>query len=203
MNAVNTVTGYAGPGCPRCWTRLPDSVLGTGDVYCGTCGLDFAAELFVPPVQARAALPAPEAGTAAQCARHARNAAAAACERCGAFMCTLCRVKSDGLVLCAGCFDRLRAEGSLASARTTFRSWRTLGLHLSVLGLPLITFGVFIGPASIYASVRGIAQGRKDGDEGGLAGPILSLILGILVTGGGIFFALTMAGAFRPPGARR
>jgi hypothetical protein len=194
---VSTETAYAGPGCPRCWTHLPDSVLGAGTVYCGTCGLDFEARLFVPPVAARAVLPAPEAGTAAQCARHARNAAAAACGRCGAFMCTLCRVESDGLVLCAGCFDRLRAEGSLASARTTFRSWRTLGLHLAVLGLPFVSLGVFIGPVAIYASVRGMTQSRKHGDEGGLAGPILSLILGILVTGGGIFFALTMAGAFR------
>jgi uncharacterized paraquat-inducible protein A len=195
---VSTVTASAGPGCPRCWTHLPDSVLEKGAVYCGTCGLDFQAELFTPPVQARAILPAPEAGGAAPCARHAGNAAASACERCGAFMCTLCRVDSDGLVLCAGCFDRLRGEGSLASARTTFRSWRTLGLHLAVLGLPLVSLGVFIGPVAIYASVRGMTQSRKHGDEGGLAGPILSLILGILVTAGGIFFALSMAGAFRP-----
>src|SRR5205807_304768 len=75
----------------------------------------------------------------AQCARHARNSAVAACERCGAFMCALCRIESDGKVLCAGCFDRLRAAGELESARVSFRSWRTLGQHLSLLGLPLMT----------------------------------------------------------------
>jgi len=193
---VSAVVDHTGPGCPRCWTQLPDSVLQVGEVYCGSCGLAFEAELFSPPVPARAVLPAPDAGTAAQCAKHARNAAAAACERCGAFMCTLCRVESDGLVLCAGCFDRLRAEGSLASAKTSFRSWRTLGLHAAILGVPLVTFGALLGPVAVYASARGIGQARKSGDEGGLASPILSLLLGLAVTVGGVLMVLTMAGAF-------
>jgi len=105
-------------------------------------------------------------------------------------------VESDGLVLCAGCFDRLRANGSLASARTSFRSWRTLGLHVAVLGIPLVTLGAFLGPIAIYAAIRAIGQARKSGDEGGLAGPILSLLLGLAVTAGGILMVLTMAGAF-------
>jgi threonine/homoserine/homoserine lactone efflux protein len=67
----------------------------------------------------------------------------------------------------------------------------------------MMAAGVLIGPAAIYASARGIAQGRKHGDEGGLAGAILSLILGILVTGAGIFFVFTTAGAFRPPAIRK
>jgi len=200
---VKALSALAAPGCPRCWTELPPSVLAAGDVYCGTCGLEFEAEMFSPPVQARAVLPAPEAGTAAQCAKHARNAAAAACERCGAFMCTLCRVESDGLVLCAGCFDRLRADGSLASARTSFRSWRTLGLHLAVLGVPMVTFGALLGPVAVYAAARGIGQARKSGDEGGLVGPVLSLLLGLAVTAGGILMVLTMVGAFAHAGARR
>jgi len=200
---VKAIIGHAGPGCPRCWTELPDSVLQPGDVYCGSCGLAFEAELFAPPVAARAALPPPEAGTAAQCAKHARNAAAAACERCGAFMCTLCRVESDGLVLCAGCFDRLRADGSLASASTSFRSWRTLGLHLAVLGVPLVTFGALLGPVAVYAAARGIGQARKSGDEGGLAGPVISLLLGLAVTAGGVLMGLTMAGVFTHAGTRR
>lgn len=167
-----------------------------GDAYCGTCGLEFQAVAFDPPAPVRAALPV-EAGASAQCARHSRNAAVAACGRCGAFMCTLCRVESDGLVLCAACFDRLRADGALASARTKFRSWRTLGLHLSVLGLPMIVLGALIGPMAIYASARGIHQDRKNGDEGGLAGSLLSLLLGILVTLGGTFFVLKTFGALK------
>jgi hypothetical protein len=194
---VNALGAYAGPGCPRCWTPLPKSVLESRDVYCGTCGLDFEAEVFEPSDRPRADLRAPEAGTSAQCARHARNAAAAACERCGAFMCTLCRVESDGLVLCAACFDRLRAAGALASARNTFRSWRTLGLHLSVLGLFLSPFGVVIGPVALFAAARGISQDRKNGDEGGLTGSIVSLVLGTGITGVGIVFVLSMMGALR------
>jgi hypothetical protein len=193
---VTAARAYAGPGCPRCWTPLPGDVLDKGKVYCGTCTLEFEAEVFDPPVSVRPSLPAQDAGVAAQCARHSRNAAAAACERCGAFMCTLCRVESDGLVLCAGCFDRLRADGALPSARTTFRSWRTLGLHLSVLGVPMMAAGAIIGPVAIYAAVRGMVQARKDGDEGGLTGSILSALLGLLVTGAGISMVLAMAGVF-------
>ena len=189
----------AGAGCPRCWTPLPRSVLEKGKVYCGICALDFEAELFEPPVRPRAGLPSAEAGTSAQCARHARNAATAACERCGAFMCTLCRVESDGLVLCAACFDRLRKGGALASARTTFRSWRTLGLHLSVLGILLMVLGAFIGPVALYAAARGIGQDRKNGDEGGRAGSILSLLLGLVSTGLGIFFLLSVLRVLRFP----
>jgi hypothetical protein len=170
-------------------------------VYCGNCGLDFQAELFEPPEPVRPAAPAPDAGATAQCARHARNAAAAACGRCGAFMCTLCRIDIDGLVLCASCFDRLRSEGALASARTTFRSWRTLGLHLSVVGVPLMAMGVILGPIAVFAAVRGISQARKNGEEGGIAGSILSILLGLLVTGCGILFVFALLGAFDKPRA--
>lgn len=174
---------YQGPGCPRCWTPIPPEVLAGGRVYCGECALEFTAAVFQP---AAPAVPhAPSAGlpaASAQCARHARNPAVAACERCGAFMCSLCRIEVSGQALCAACFDRVRADGSLDAARSTFRSWRTLGLHLALLGLVVWPLGVLIGPASLYASLRGVAQSRKDGDEGGLGGTVLALLLGAAVT---------------------
>ncbi|HEX9604366.1 MAG TPA: zinc finger domain-containing protein [Myxococcales bacterium] len=188
---------YREPGCPRCWEPLPRIVLKEGAVYCGNCALEFQAALFDPPESPRAAPRDLDGGTSAQCARHARNAAVAACERCGAFICSLCRVESDGKVLCAACFDRLRAEGALESARTTFRSWRTLGLYLSVGGIFVWPLGIVIGPAALVAAVRGISQDRKNGDEGGLPGSILSLLLGAVVTLMGIVLPLSMAGAFR------
>jgi hypothetical protein len=100
-------------------------------------------------------------------------------------------------VLCAACFDRLRAEGVLESARTTFRSWRTLGLYLSVGGLFLWPLGVVIGPTALVAAVRGISQDRKNGDEGGLPGSLLSLLLGVVVTLMGILMPLSMVEALR------
>ncbi len=187
--------GYAGPGCPRCWTPLPRSVLEHGTVYCGNCALSFTAALFDPPAL-RKPPPAALSGGEAQCARHARNAAVASCERCGAFMCALCRIESDGKVLCAPCFDRLRTEGALESAKTSFRSWRTLGLHLSVLGLFMTPLGIVIGPAALVAAVRGIRQDKESGDEGTALGTVLSFALGCLVTLVGIVFLLSIAGAF-------
>lgn len=186
---------YEGPGCPRCWTPLPHTVLEAGEVYCGTCALVFTAKVFTPPARAQLRL---QGGSPdqAQCARHARNAAVAACERCGAFMCGLCRIDSDALALCAPCFERLRSEDALESARTTFRSWRTLGLHLALLGMFMWPLGIIIGPAALVAAARGIAQGRKRGDEGGAFGTVLSIVVGALVTLGGMFFLLTLTHAF-------
>jgi hypothetical protein len=168
-----------------------------GHAYCGSCALDFTAALFEPPESPRPQPRALEGGAVgeARCARHARNAAAATCERCGAFMCALCRIDSDGKVLCAACFDRLRGEGALQSARTSFRSWRTLGLHLSIVGFFVSPLGIVIGPAALVATIRGIAQDRKSGDEGGRASAVVALVLGVLVTLAGVFVALSLGGA--------
>jgi hypothetical protein len=178
---------------------MPPLVLQQGQVYCGACSLDFTAALFHPPepVMPRPQPRALEDGAAfeARCARHAGNAAAATCERCGAFMCTLCRIDTDGKVLCAACFDRLRGEGALESARTSFRSWRTLGFHLSVLGLFVWPFGIAIGPASVVATIRGMAQDRKSGDEGGRLMAVAAILLGGMVTLMGAFFLLSVTGA--------
>lgn len=166
---------------------MPPLVL-TEQSYCGECGLTFQAALFSPP-ERRALRRADLEQGQAQCARHARNAAVGTCERCGAFMCALCRVDADGKSFCASCFERLRREGGLESARTTFRSWRTLGFHLAVAGFPLMAFGVLIGPLSIVASLRGLAQDRKEGTEGGWWGAAGSMLLALLVTLGGALFA--------------
>ena len=176
---------------------MPEAVLAMGQVDCGECALEFTAATF-RPVPSR---PPPAAGLehaagAASCARHARNVAIAACERCGSFMCALCRVEVEGRSLCAACFDRGRSEGSLHAAQTSFRSWRTLGLHLAVVGMFMYPFGILTGPASLYATARGVAQSHKDGDEGGLLGTLLAAAMGIAVTLGGIAFLFLMTEMF-------
>jgi hypothetical protein len=117
-------------------------------------------------------------------------------------MCALCRVEVEGKSLCAACFDRGRREGSLQAAQTTFRSWRTLGLHLAVIGLLMYPLGILTGTASLYATARGIGQSRRDGDEGGAAGTVLAVVLGLLVTLAGIAFVLMMANMFSRAGGR-
>jgi len=161
---------------------------------CLECGLNFEAAVLSPPVR-----PAPRqlqhSQGQVQCARHARNAAVASCERCGAFMCGLCRIDADGKSICAACFERLRAAGELESASTRFRSFRTLGLHLGILGIPLMAGGILLGPASIIATVRGMRQDSKEGTAGETLSAVLALILGTVSTVGGIVVCLAFAGA--------
>jgi hypothetical protein len=187
----------AAPGCPRCWMPMQPSALSAlGDVHCGNCDLDFEATVFSPPVR-----PAPRqvdlTQGQVQCARHARNAAVASCERCGAFMCGLCKVDTEGKSLCAACFERLRASGELESTTTRFRSLRTLGLHLGILGVPLMVMGPLIGPASIIVTIRGMRQSKRDGTSGETVGAVAALILGTISTVGGLFFWASTAGSFR------
>jgi hypothetical protein len=182
-----------GPGCPRCWTPLLDTAVSGGAGYCGECNLEFTAVTFHPPDRPVVTIAEPAAG--APCALHGRNAAVAACQRCGAFMCSLCRVEVDGRSLCAACFGRGRADGTLDAAQTTFRSWRTLGIHLALVGILLYPAGVLVGPASLFASTRGIAQSRKAGDEGGMVAVVLSMVLAVLITVASGFFIVLVIGA--------
>jgi hypothetical protein len=170
-------------------------MLTAGGCLCAECGLTFEAAVLSPPEQ-----PAPRqlelSQGQVQCARHARNAAVASCERCGAFMCALCRIDADGKSLCAACFERLRASGELESASTEFRSFRTLGLHLGILGIPFMAGGILIGPASIIATVRGMRQDRREGTAGETFSAVLALVLGGVSTLGGVVFLFAFAGAF-------
>jgi hypothetical protein len=175
---------------------MPAVVLAASPVYCGECSLTFEAAVLTPPERPPPRRLELDQGQV-QCARHARNPAVAACERCGAFMCALCKIDTDGKALCAACFERLRGAGELESATTTFRSWRTLGLHLGLVGIPMMSLGILIGPASIFATVRGMSQDRKDGSAGGKWSAVGTLILGSLVTLVGILTALSFAAAFR------
>jgi hypothetical protein len=173
---------------------MPPAVLAFGRVDCGECALEFTAAVLRPLEGPPVPAPLEQPSGGASCARHARNAALAACERCGAFMCGLCRVEVDGQSICAACFDRGRNEGSLKAAQTTFRSWRTLGLHLAVVGIFLYPLGMLTGPASLFATARGVAQSRKDGDEGGALGTVVAVLLGLLVTALGALFLLVIGG---------
>ena len=91
---------------------------------------------FDPPERDSRAVSVAEGGPggATACAQHRGNVAVANCERCGVFMCAVCRIDSDGLALCPGCFDRLSAEGQLPSARASYRDYGRMSGTLAVLG---------------------------------------------------------------------
>lgn len=137
---------------------------------------------FDPPGRESPVMRLSEAGPAGAtaCASHANNAAVANCGRCGVFMCGLCRIDSDGLVLCPACFDRLSGEGALPSAVVRYRDYGRMASSLSVLGLLLAFVGIVAGPAAVYYGVHGLRQKRQMGDASGRLGIWLAMGLGAL-----------------------
>lgn len=178
---------YRGPVCPTCGTLFAEAPE-RGRVSCTGCGQRLELALFHPKERPTAPAQAPLAGTA-PCARHVRNAAIASCEHCGAFMCTLCRIDAEGTPLCAACFDRLAASGTLASARMGYRHYNGIAVILALLGL-FPFFSVLAGPLAVLAAWRGLRQGRRLGETLGAGGAKVALGLGLLEAVGGIAFWL-------------
>jgi len=94
-------------------------------------------------------------------------------------MCSLCRIDVEGAAVCAACFERLSASGTLASARVGFRNYNGIALMLAVVGL-IPFFGVLFGPLAVFAAVKGLRQGNKLGESMGRKRAIVALTLGTL-----------------------
>lgn len=165
--------------CPHCKRSLRHENLSSGMQVCPYCGGMFEAVRFAP---AGARVVVPEVGGAGPegatpCARHARNAAVATCERCGSFICELCRIEADGKVLCPPCFDRLSAEGALRSAVSSFRDYGLVAQSWAALGLLV---GGALGPLAVVYGLKGLRQKKEMGESQGIAGIYFYAILGVL-----------------------
>jgi hypothetical protein len=176
--------------CPRCRKPIALSAIGNGIMRCPECGGGFEAVRFHPPSREAAVPQMADGGieTAQPCAVHLRNAAVANCERCGAFMCSLCRIDVDGRTLCPKCFERLSAEGAIGSTRTTFRDYRGLASATAVAGCLISILGFILGPLAIYYGVKALKQKKSMGETDGIAGIWVAMVIGGLVTAGGLFF---------------
>lgn len=183
---------YAGPACPRCDAPLDLDHVVSGPQHCPACGRAFEAVRFRPQARREAVTEVAAAGPeeAASCAAHRRNAAVASCERCGIFMCALCRTEADGLSICAPCFERLAAEGALHSAATRYRNYLGLSWMAGIAGALFWFPGLVTGPAAIYYAFRGLAQMREWGDVGGRGRVVAAIALGVVSTiQGGVLVA--------------
>jgi hypothetical protein len=178
-------TGYFGPACPHCQASLDLTRVMTGLQRCVVCARPFQAARFAAPVRAIAVKAmveaAGEGGTA--CASHPGNASTSNCQRCGVFMCSLCEIDADEMKLCPACFDRLSAEGALASTRTTFRDYGRQASMLALAGVPLMAFGVVLGSAAAFYGIRSLRQLRAMGESGGRARAIVSIVAGLAEMG--------------------
>jgi hypothetical protein len=176
--------------CPRCHKPIPLRGIANGTSSCPNCGGIFEAVRFEPP-QREFSIPQMADGglqSAQPCAVHQRNAAVANCERCGAFMCSLCRIDVDNRTLCPKCFERLSAEGSLSSARTTFRDYGGLSSVTATAGCLLWFASIVLGPLAIYYGIKGLRQKKSMGEADGRVGVWIAMLLGTVETAAGVAF---------------
>jgi hypothetical protein len=134
-----------------------------------------------------------EAGPAGAtpCAVHAGNAAVGNCQRCGIFLCALCRTAVDDQILCPACFDRLAAEKGLPALRTSFVDLRGLALLAGIAGMFFFVFGVVTGPVTLVLAGLAVRQKRRGEGSGGWAGIFLACGLGIAQIGICLFLFLS------------
>jgi uncharacterized Tic20 family protein len=96
-------------------------------------------------------------------------------------MCQLCRIDSDGLTMCPGCFERLADEGMLPSARKSYRDYGRMASHAALVGFLLMwPFGVFIGPFAVWFGIKGLRTRAQPGVRISKARCVTSLVLGII-----------------------
>jgi len=187
--------------CPRCRRRIEVASIATSpQAECPLCRGSFEAVRFEPPV--RVAVAPQTIGTtlteSQPCAAHPLNAAVTSCERCGSFMCSLCRIDVDNRTLCPSCFERLSSDGSLESTRTTFRDFSGLASLTATAGCLMMIFGVLFGPLAIYYGVKGVKQKKAMGESDGLVSLWAAIVVGGIECAIGIFFATTfIRGIFR------
>jgi len=192
-------SSYEGVLCPHCGARLPQSRLETGEVVCTFCNGQYEGVAFTPPVRKARVKHIAESGPggSAACARHERNAAAANCERCGNFMCNLCRIDTDGMALCPSCFERLSDEGALPSSLKSFKNYSGMAGSMAAAGILLLLLAPIFGPAAIFYGVKAFKQKREMGERDGKIMLYLIMILAVLETIFGIVLIAALFGVFR------
>jgi hypothetical protein len=168
-----------GASCPHCRGDLDHAHILSGRQFCPLCRHDFEATKFDPPRRLTPTRALSEAGPegATACGNHPGNAASANCERCGIFMCELCRIDSDSMVLCPACFERLGAEGALPSGRTRFKDYGRMGFTWVLAGILIWFAALPLGLGAVYAGIRGLRQKSRIG-EGSAARCWTVIVLG-------------------------
>lgn len=186
---------HLGPRCPHCRTPLPAQALHDGETTCSHCSKAFEATVFHPalrtPQVVELAASGPESH--ASCANHARNAATAGCLRCGLLICALCDMNTGGGPHCPACFERLRTERAVPGAAKRYADYAGIARITAVLGLPMISLGLFIGSAALFFAYLGFKQRRREGrNRTGMVIVMLVALMEILA-GGAIILLMVWA----------
>lgn len=192
---------YAGTTCPRCGVPLRHETLTSGLQICPRCGRPFEAVHFLPvePIGAVAEIAGLDPSAGAPCAKHARNKAEAACQRCGQFMCALCRIDADGKAYCPACFERLSGEGALRSTATRIRNYPGLAAFCAIINLLLcwLVVGIVAAPLGIFFAFRGLGQKKKMQETEGVAGLYVSIVFNSVFLMASVIITMAYFGVFR------
>jgi len=186
--------------CPRCGHRVPSGTR-QGSIRCAS-GHAFEFALFTPAPPSGRSRPAALVESAqTPCARHARNAAVAACERCGTFICALCRVDLDGAPVCLPCFERAQADQGVGQGGLLRRDYNRACFSVAMLSLLVFPLAPLGGPIAIGLGVLGWREDRRSGERLhpvlGVLGVVIGLlafVAGLLVWGGVFFRRVTRGG---------
>ncbi len=181
---------YEALACPRCRKPLIHDQIMSGRRRCPSCNGEFEAVKFSPPARHVEVerLSGGSQATCSSCANHLSIASVVYCERCGVFMCSLCRIDVDELELCPACFDRLSAEGALPSTRMRYRDYGRQASSYAVLGVLFWIIGPVLGPVAAYYGFRSLRQLREMGEPGGRLGAWVAILAGALEAAGGTWF---------------
>lgn len=182
VKALKVHKPYPKPCCPVCGRTLKPAELRSGAIYCKVCGSTFQAVVFTPPAEiitVRQIAGSIEGAGAAPCAKHPLNAAEGNCERCGNFICALCRTQLEGKTYCTACFERIleKGETDVAPEREPF----AYGIANAVAFCGLLPFfGLVMGPMSIVYCVKWIKQAKaRKKAVSNQVGLVLTLLLAV------------------------
>ena len=124
------------------------------------CGLE--ATIFVYPALQRSS--SAGAGEAIQsegesaCFAHPGKRAVGACDKCGRFMCALCRIEWGDSVLCPACVGAAEKRTDLLVRSRTM--YDTMALAVASFSLLLFYLSIFTTPFSLWLAIRSL---RKPG----------------------------------------
>jgi hypothetical protein len=123
------------------------------------------------------------------CSIHPNNAAVAVCERCGDFVCHVCRTLIDGRMLCPHCFELLHERGGLKFAQRDFQlPLYALLCSICALFTTWICVGYGLVACALYFSMSALKEINRRPDLPGRRMVIWSIVLTVTAAILGIAF---------------
>jgi hypothetical protein len=179
VKALKTHKPYPKPCCPLCERTLKPAELKSGPMHCKVCRNTFEAVVFNPPAETIAVRSVVDGASVAPCAKHPLNMAEGNCDRCGNFICALCRTPLEGKVYCPACLERILDKGGseVGPEREPF----AFGIANAAAFCGLIPpLGVVLGPMSLVYCIKWIRQARaRNKPLSNLMGVVLTLALAL------------------------